>query len=277
MNWSKAKSILIVFFLLMNIILLCNIVYSTGKATIITPEILSSTVEVLKKNDITINPDIIPTKSHSLAYVEAKNIIVSGGDFAAQILGSDFSKKSDILFESKSCTLELEGDYFTLICKTPQFGELTEGINAENAEKKALAMLHEYGIDLGRYTTQISEADGKFTVLFTKKIGASTVFDAKIKMIISPDGLDKIWGKWFNEVTSVNPFGQKTELDSITSTLVEFILNEERPKTPIAISSLDLGYSVAGDNLYHASVVLTPSWEITLSDNSSYIVNAQEY
>ena len=69
MNWYKAKTILIVFFLMTNVFLLVNILTAAGKAAAIPEEIIDSTVQILAGKQITIDKTRIPREKcvHAIA------------------------------------------------------------------------------------------------------------------------------------------------------------------------------------------------------------------
>lgn len=275
MNWSKAKSILIIFFLLMNMILVFNIIYSANKATAITPEILNSTVEVLAKNDISIDENIIPRKIIDLPYVEVSNIIVSNDEFAKKLLPDGYDV-ADNTYIGKNASLTINGDKFVFTADTPILSEITNTITADTAKKTALAILEKYSLALGKYQYSVEEVGQNFEVKFKKIINSTAVFDSEIKMILSKNGLTEISGSWFNESGAGGLFSKKIPLNSITGVLVEFILNEQRPKNNITVQELNLGYCTGDESIYHKSVVLTPVWEIVLSDNSRYYADARD-
>src|SRR5690554_4570675 len=87
MNWFKVKTILITLFLFINIFLLINIMFSVKKATLISTETINNTVEVLEKNNIQINSNIIPTRMSNLPILEMENYIYKTPDFIKNILG----------------------------------------------------------------------------------------------------------------------------------------------------------------------------------------------
>lgn len=275
MNWSKAKSILIIFFLLMNMILVFNIISSANKATAITPEILNSTVEVLKKNDILIDKNIIPEKITELPYIEGNNIITSNKDFAEKFFPAGYETVENV-YMGNNAKLTIVGDKFTFTADTPLLSEITETVTADTAKKVAALILEKYSLNLGKYKCTVNEVGKNFEVIFKKVIKSNSVFDSEIKMILSKNGIIEISGSWFNESNANKLFSKKISLNSITGVLVEFILNEQRPKDNIQIVELNLGYITGDETIYHKSVVLTPVWEIVLSDNSSYYVDARD-
>ncbi len=276
MNWSKAKNVLIIFFLLINIALVTDIIYSSNKANIITPEIINSTVEVLAKNDISIDTGIIPSKTSSLPYIEVTNIITSPDEFAEQILGNGYSYNSENSEYTKDDNrLTIVGDKFAFYPASPISGDLFADISDKNAVKKAVQVLSDYGINLNKYVSYVESADGVYNIYLTKKVKSKLLFDSKIYISATNQGISHIEGTWFNE-TNYNSYKNKIQLNNITSVLVEFILNEKRPQSAITINDLQLGYSLGDDNIYHRTMVLIPAWKIQLDDYTCYYVDARE-
>lgn len=276
MNWSKAKTILIIFFLLINISLVCDIVYTANKSSVITPEIISSTVEVLAKNDIHISSDIIPTRNIQMPYAYVNNIIESTDLFAQKLLGSDCTQISDTEYSFQDKRISFDGDRFSFVSYTPIAFDGISELSEKNAEKLAKSILSDYGISLGKYSCDISDNGDRICVNFSQKIYSYTLFGANIAVTMSKEGLLSIEGVWFEPVSASAPIKNKSQLNSVTGTLIEFILNPSRPQGEINISRLQLGYYLGNDTIYHKSILLIPAWEITLDDASSYYMDARE-
>ena len=75
MNWSRAKTILIILFLCTNIFLLTTIILSSGRNSNVTEDIVASTVQILKENGVEISPDIIPRKTRILPVIDLEEQI----------------------------------------------------------------------------------------------------------------------------------------------------------------------------------------------------------
>ncbi|MCX7715283.1 MAG: two-component system regulatory protein YycI [Clostridia bacterium] len=274
MNWYRAKTILIVFFLIMNIFLLSNIIYSANKASFVTPEIINSTIEVLAKNDITIDYATIPSKKTNIYYEEADNIIADNDDFAEKILGN-YTKIDNGMFYGDTGTLTIDGDFFRFTAYSPLYSDELSDINESNSSEKAINIMKRYGFDINKIYTKAETIDNAYIVTIIKKLNDKPLFSSQIRVSLSKDGLQGFDGTWFNE-TKTKLLKNKISLKNITGVLVDFILNQDRPKTPVSITQINLGYYAGESSVYHKSVVLIPVWEITLNDGSHYYLDARE-
>ena len=115
MNWSRVKTILIILFLFTDILLGAGVISSTRKANTVEPEIISSTVSLLGQHNITIAPEIIPTKTPDAEYIEAENIITDYGKFAEDIMREKPQKTDEFTYETDRSVLSFSGDFFSYI------------------------------------------------------------------------------------------------------------------------------------------------------------------
>lgn len=275
MNWSKAKTILIIFFLIINITLVCDIIFTSNKSTAVTPEIINSTVEVLAKNDIKIDSDIIPSKNSVLQSAEVENIISDPSVFAETVFGENVTEISDCEYRKNDCSLSICGDKFHFKTDNTLPSPILSNIDDNTVLSKSKELLSSFGISLGDCYSIFEKTDNGYKVKFIKKINSKPLFGSEIFVIINQNTLVEFYGSWFNESVGYG-INDKIQLNSPTSALVEFILDKQRPKSAITISDLTLGYYIGDDTIYHKSIVLIPAWKITLDNNMCYYVDARK-
>lgn len=268
MNWYRAKTILIVFFVCMNVFLLVNLIYTTNKANIVTPEVIASTVEVLKKNNIHIEADIIPQKTISLNSFEMRNIFSDKENFAKVFCGFDASSVEENIYKGTNGTMVFANDRFTF---TPI--SVKNNTNGKDICDSVKILLSEFGIDVsGAECIEYSE-NANTVVHFKNMIDGCKIFDSYIKVVVDEKSdIVCIDGVWFEKVSKSNT---RLTLKSVTGVLVDFILNPERTSGENVIEKLELGYVASDDGIYHESTVLIPVWQITLSDGSSYCMDTR--
>ena len=152
MNWSRAKTILIILFLLSDLFLLGNIIVSKRNLTSATPQIIESTVKILNSNNITIDQTIIPKNILSVPYAEADNVISDFDDFAKLFLGKNVQKIDENTYKTESGTISFSGDSFT-------YTSITSGNSAESTEKSAeltaIEFLKNKGFDMSKAEANI--------------------------------------------------------------------------------------------------------------------------
>lgn len=269
MNWYRAKTILIVFFICMNAFLLANLIYSAKKSNMVTPEIISSTIEVLERNNIHIDTSLIPQKTVSVKSTEMKNIITDKSSFAATFCGGGTTMSQTDSYSGTGGKLEYFGDKFVFTPSVP-----FDNISPENAESDVKRVLADFNIDVSRLSADIYK-DGENTIVsFTNEINDYKIFDSYIKTIINPNGnITSVEGVWFTESSKASG---RISLKSVTGVLVDFILEPNRPSKKNIITKLELGYTASDDDIYHESTVLIPVWQITLDDGSKYCIDTRE-
>lgn len=273
MNWSRAKTILIIFFICTNLFLLATIIASTNKTTIITDDIISSATQILKNNQIEINPDIIPRKSQHLPILEAENIIDSYENFSKKLLGEDCAPASSNVFTGGNGEVTFSGDTFNFVPATPLFPEICEKLTLSNAKSVAESVLKKYDFEDRDLQFDIKTFKDDFVINITKKKDSVFYYDCNLRLTLSDRGLKNMSGSWFYEKNELP--GDVTP-KSVTGVLIDFISVSNRPNTPDTISSIDLGYSTNEPEIYHNPASLVPCWRITLIDGQEFILSAIE-
>ncbi len=278
MNWFKVKTILITLFLFINIFLLINIMFSVKKATLISTETINNTVEVLEKNNIQINSNIIPTRMSNLPILEMENYIYKTPDFIKNILGvkslDQVEKKkeggySHYLLNNKK--LSVRGCEFTYNDSLPSMN--ISNLNKNTAEDLAKKKLEELQINpknlIIKQTEQLK--DGSFLVSFNQKFSDKEIHGCYINVNISSIGLKYIQGYWLIP----KKFTARYPMRDITSVLIDFIKEEKRPKEDTTIIK-DISYIYFVDTQRYdiKTISVVPVWQITTADDNEYYYEA---
>lgn len=268
MYWYRAKTILIIFFICMNVFLLVNLMYTTNKSNIVTPEIISSTVDILSRNGIKISPEIIPAKTSSLKTAEMTNAITDKDVFAQYMCGDDIRSVSEDSFEGKNGNLSMHGDKFIFVPSSQwSFKAYSETIETE--------FLTNAGVDFSDSIKEEITSGDKKIIRYINTINGYKIFDSYIKITVnsSSNDVETIEGVWFNKTGRL---GSTIALKSVTGVLIDFILTPGRTQGDTSVTSLELGYTSSDDDIYHQSTVLLPVWNITLNDGTSYCIDTRE-
>ncbi len=267
MNWYRAKTILIFLFLFADLFLLVNIIGSTRKQTSIAPEIITSTVHVLKNHGIEINTDLISQKIISPTYAEADNVITDYDEFAKLFLGDSVSKNDVLIYESAAGTMKFDGDSFNYTGKLESGTAISDEKSAQDFASK---FLKEKGFDLSDSVTDIKKNPNGMDVTFTNTVKSLPVFNSVVAISISNDNVISVSGVWFN-VTSAK--GQDSNVKTVTSALIDFISSAS--SAPTQITGISLGYIVPESNFYHKASSLVPVWEIKEANGKIHYPNAR--
>lgn len=257
MNWSKAKSVLIFFFVIINVFLFYTILGRSLNNYYVSKETVNNTVDILKNNGIIVDKDIIPRRIQSASQFEADNIIGSYEEFAKKMLGDNYLKISDTEFKGEIGSISYFGDKF--IFKTNYSGDTSK------SESNLLSILNSYGITLKDYTY----TDG----CFKKIIDGKKVYDCELSFDFTPENVLMIYGVWFEKKSDT--ITTDAELKSAASVLVDFLSVPDRPQGEVTINNIELGYMIYETENFHKSIVPISAWEITLSSGEKIYLDAR--
>ncbi len=268
MNWSRVKTVLIILFLCTDIFLLATYLTSRYASSTISPEVIESTVEVLKNNDITVDPAIIPHKIPSVLYAEAENVISDYETFARKILGDEFSAV-DFGYESVVGKLTFFGDRFNFVRNPMPTLDLIPVTDEKMAKDVTVSSLQQLGFDLENAEITTKKSDNGYTVTLENYANSLPILNSQVLVELSKSGITSISGIWFNESNSQNG---SNNIKSITSALIDFIPDA---KTPAEITEIELGYNIFDKASYHKSATLIPVWKVTTKDADTYLLDAR--
>lgn len=257
MNWGKAKTILIVFFVIIDMFLLVNIISNKREAVIIKGDTVENTVAALAKNGIRLSKNIIPGTNTEAKQFEADNIIADYDEFAKKTLGESAVKIAEGSYESERGTLTLSGDSFCIAGDTAE--------EYPKSESEARTLLRNWGIEPG----EAKYKDGTFV----KCVYGLEVFNSQISIKKTEDGRLGISGVWFEK--NSNQLSSAGSMKPITSVLIDFISSPERPEGEVEIIGLEWGYMVYETDSFHRSIVPVPVWRIELSGGESVYMDAR--
>ncbi len=262
MNWYKAKTILIFFFLSTNIFLLVNILNATNKATVISDEVVSSAVEIMAQNGISIDPGIIPRRNKAVTAVTAENIIQDYTSFAEKILGGPVQKNTDGKYAGPAGQLMLKGDTFAFTAVENRAQKNTAPIKA------ASSFLKELGFDLSHTQRTVNGS----TVEYRKSFAGLPFLNGYITLKVENGAVVSADGCWFQEQKR-SLFSEKNTLKNITSILVDYAA---QGGSASAVTDLEFGYALPKSSAYHKNAELVPTWVITTDQGDRIFMDARE-
>lgn len=269
MNWSKVKSVMIVFLILVNLSLLSYIVYEEVRVNKQNAQMAQTTASLLKSRHIIVDEKMIAecAKSENVQSVYVDNIISNYFEFAKKILGDSSVQISQNSYKSEHGTIEFMGDIFKANATDKKY-LYEKNITTQDAEKIITQYLNSLGINTEKTQVKLTEKNGIYELVYTKKINSLPVFQTYITIRANNSGIISINGNWYNINTQNSSV---IELKSISGVLVEYMNNKSDLNTDIEINSISLGYSALNPDIYHESVFLTPVWKISDSTGDYYI------
>ena len=137
------------------------------------------------------------------------------------------------------------------------------------AQDVATQSLNLIGFDLSNATASISKEDSSYTIIFENTANSLPIFNSRVTVILSQNGVMSVSGIWFNQAENS---GEDMELKKVTSALIDFI-----PQLPEGseIVKLEIGYNIFDKESFHKSATLIPVWHITCKDGSTYLLDAR--
>ncbi|MBE7015467.1 MAG: hypothetical protein E7417_01425 [Ruminococcaceae bacterium] len=265
MNWSRAKTILIFLFLCTAIFQFTVLSTSDKKANKISTDIITSTVEILKANNITVNEKLIPSKNYSLPLATADNAITDYNEFAKFVLGESITPNENNEFTSALGFIRFYANRFNYTPSETNFLLL----KADSLSKDCEEYLNTLGLDTSDSSENQSKTGNQTEIILTNTVDGYPIFNSQIKVTVNDGKLTNSQGTWFNVVDKDSP----VKLKSITSVLIDLL--KENIQKPATIADIKLGYTIPESNVFQKSVILIPVWQITLEDGNKITIDAR--
>lgn len=251
MEWSRVKSILICVFVAVNIFLIA--VYINGSTTEITvdAQTVSNTVTVLKNNNISVDKNLIPTKSSDMPVFNITSAKPSVSEYAT------------VLWENAKAN---GGDYFNPdYCKTEN-----DTVTYTAAEQGTVAdvkkNIKKTGIlDKFNYRCLETEESLEYKIVFDN----CSVEDIWVKASLSGGTVT---------VTAKNCLGGTVSeagyctVKTAPEILISFA-SAIKPKNPVKIVSMEKAYIAGSRSGEIRTVTVSPVWKITAADNAVYYID----
>lgn len=261
MDWSRAKTILIIVLLFLNIFLLAMIIFS-NPASLFAGNYNKYALDYLKSRNIRINTDI-PNYSGPTSKIiytarefdpDKLCILVFGGTLPVSFNGNDFS------IEKGEESLSLTGDLLHINDKLSDGGELFG--DPDKLMKRLLKYLNELGFKRKNIIAgEIGNKDGAIQVEFYLKYKNNMVFDQIITARIDSNGLLTIWAP----AKDISKGNGKGDILSAYHVLVTGGL-----PSGVSIEDVDFGYKQVSES----DIYGTPVWRVILGDGTVLYYNA---
>ena len=267
MNWYKAKTILIVFLIIVNALLFAYISYDNAVSLAKEEKVIGTVISLMEKKGITVEKELVleKSKNKSIKAAYAENIITDYNEFSKLILGENTVKNSENSYSSEVGTITFNDNRFLAVANKPNV--LKEYKTDKNNFKKNVVDYCSFlGIDTKNIDINLLGNEDEFIATITKSINSHPVFSREIKLVFSTDGIVSAEGIWYLETENDN---SEYELKNISSILADYMNSAPQGSK---ITSITLGYSTLDDNVFYKNVSFIPVWEIKNDlDNVQYI------
>jgi len=230
MDWTKAKSILIVALIVTNIVLVLTYVYKDDIFKSTDETVLSDTIALLESKNIFIETDI-PEKNSRMAVLTVEYDTMDQ-DLLEELLLNQKAQPMSGLSDNDIINMAEE---FINKC-----GYLTENVKYESIEK----------------------AGSKFIVTYKNYIDEIAIEDSYIICTISDGKIEEIQRYWLNPVELGKT---KKEIIPAVAALLKFMSNNDQDEK-ILVEDISLVYWLDSDSFNTESPVSDtafPAWKIT--------------
>lgn len=256
MNWSRVKTILILFFLCTNLFLVSVIVMSGHRVHTISDEIIHSTGEILKNNRILMNEKLIPKRVSFLPEL-AGIPAAEDEEWISGILGGQAEKLGEGEYQGEHGTLTVQDQTISFSGSIP-LEKMQEG------EANAIMnFMQQRGMDRSQIRIQQLPESGVWRL--TEQVNEAEIFDQGFDLTVENGAVVKLTGSW---LVSLKKKKEAAAQKNAAEILLDFVGIESRPQDEVTITSLEPGYAY--------SETLYPVWRISLSDGSVYLMDARE-
>ncbi|MBR5236400.1 MAG: hypothetical protein IKW06_03415 [Clostridia bacterium] len=265
MNWGRAKTILIILFLVTDIFLSYILVQTKMGTTRISNETILTTVQVLEKNGLTVSKDIIPNRRPDNQNVVMRNIFDDTQEIADILLGEyEVTKQDDgqHIYQYTSSRAELrssdEGFIFTLL-KSPVPYVKEKEPTPEDMQTKVLDQLAKLGFAKKEiFVDKGHMEEGLYRSFAVPLYRGMKIYGVSMEIVADSEGVVSLSGNWFKPEKTESY--EKEQLLDITAVLTGLIYREDCKNMKISV--IESAYHVSGDYLNSRELVAVPVYII---------------
>ncbi|MBE7047966.1 MAG: hypothetical protein E7393_01140 [Ruminococcaceae bacterium] len=265
MNWGRAKTILIILFIVTDISLLLVLLQTKLLSSQVPENTVAAIIKVLQEHDIAIDSAIIPREHGNNQNIIMRNYFEEPKRAAANILGEIVLEKTESevsIYEYVGTRgiLRIGEDGFFYHRQNESKPYKTEERPDQDAMRNiVVGQLSVLGFDKSQMT--ILDGMWKDGLYYCKALPQyQGVTICGISMLITADlnGIADLQGNWFYAVGEED-YSREPLLD-ITSVLTQLIYWENR--IPMEITEINNVYYVGKEYLNSREIVATPAYEI---------------
>ncbi|MGI6778235.1 MAG: two-component system regulatory protein YycI [Acetivibrionales bacterium] len=260
MDWSKAKSILIAVFLVLNIALLAGIISSRLDRGV-SAEALSSTVKILEGKGIVLECEI-PVYNSNTPILEYQSNKLNRSLISERLFGGDYessakTEKGEVQVKD-SKTLHFENhDKFMFTDVNPD--NPIDMSDRKKVESQLRRFMEGIGHNMSSYILDFykEQEDGSVRVRFTEKYRRFLVFDNYVEIEASSKGIDYIECKYKEVKGFLNE-------EAIVMPAYQVLLKNFMESKGTVITAIDIGFKGFESDRDMKQSSEGPAWRVTL-------------
>lgn len=296
MDWSKAKNVLIVAFIVTNIFLIYNIKIETFKGNEVKPvndEYLLNVEEYLNRNDIYLNTDI-PEEIISLPVLLVKYKNFDSNKIAGRFLGKGYDKTTDLtgrenlkreIFKKDNKEVIIEGNK-RLIYKNIDGSQGNHSLNEKTVTKISNDFLKQYklmkeGIVLDQIYYGIEEevhSQPIYKLIYNQTYKNKFLGESYIHVYVNNKGV--VAAEAMLLEYEKTQYQQKKIIPAAEALMRAMNTMLKENETPIYIKEIEAGYYFSPTNYIKSdwkdidAGTAFPSWKITIQNGKAYYIEA---
>ena len=262
MDWSTAKNILIVVFLILNIflfIILRPFYFNQG----IPESVLSNTVKIMASKDVVIKCEI-PKTTGKYMILKSSTQALQTEKLTKLLFGKtlNFDSNNEIQLGSKTMQREKSDSiYYKDLAPTGKY-DFTE---TRILEREALLFIEKMGEDYENFVFDSKReiSPGKFRIRYVEKFQGYLVFRNYLEFIYSGKGIEELI------LAYKKPDSFSNRRENIKNAY-EVLLNNSGSLRGNVITSMDLGFMSESEDSVYKNLV----WRIKTQNNTVYYFDA---
>ncbi len=279
MNWGRAKTILLVLFLLTDLFLLVVLLQARLTAQKISEQTVSEVVSILQNAQIEIEPEQIPVKRIPNQNIIMRNFFQNPDEAALTMLGdraqaiSVFPERYEYQFSSQSGTLYVKKDGFFYESTKETVPFHAEALPTDsNVKTHVLNALSHLGIQKGTAEVyHLAQVNGLYLCDVRPVYRQQPIYGVSMRVTVDSEAVVNISGHWF-VVEEIEENSREGLLD-VTTVLTDLIFEEGR--VPVKIESVGHGFYMADEFLSSREIVAVPVYVITEVSGNKRIFDAR--
>lgn len=268
MDWAKAKSVLIVIFLALNIFLASNLgMQKIGNNA--SKEVLTNTVEILNKKEVTFECQIPSYNGYGATVTfDVNGTPVDKLIITSRLMGESFrneaeaAKDNEIIHGTKRLQFGSDSS-FTYKDSNP--AEKLNITGKEKAEKYVSELIKDLKLPVNsKYILYKSDsnADNSYSVTFVEKYNDFLIFNNSVEATVSSSGIHSLDYK-FRKIGK-NGFVKDTEK---VLPAYQILLKNFNSGSKTVITNIDLGFSTSKASQDTKGLLESPVWRIKTKDS----------
>ncbi|HHW56338.1 MAG TPA: hypothetical protein GXX15_01455 [Clostridia bacterium] len=267
MNWSKAKTVMIVTFAILNMILYLTIVKMNKlQFHVLTPMDISSLERVLSENNIVLNTSI-PTKSEFLPLIRVEREVFNKGfvldNFIKGQQYQEYKEGKYSVFNFGDKTIKIDEFSLYYFEKSDKF----KNLSSSQKEEYIKNFIRDYNLEEKNAYLEKSVRDKEVKMTYYQTYRGYFIDDGCMEGKMTDESF--VFSKrWFNFVTAEKG---KKEIIDVTYALLKLVEIKTNSQ-PMVIKEINLGYYFNWANARKGEAV--PVWRVVTEEGTKYYINA---